>query len=171
MSSQRTKRLLSTDWSYFTFLNVFKLCTLLIEKGSRKRYATLTTLAVVWALSSFNNFTWSELYWWALKELNGCCLQINRILRSLTLLSWALCWSRSVATSDIATLKTRAKVWAFWSFNIFIWSELYWWLLKELNGCCLQIDRLLHSLNLLGWALCWSRRVATRDMQRSQFWQ
>ena len=32
---------------YITPLNIVKLSTLLIEKGSHKRYATLTTLAVV----------------------------------------------------------------------------------------------------------------------------
>ena len=52
----------------YTLLNFVKLSTLLIKKGSHKRYATLTTLAVVWALWSFKIFFWSELYWWALKE-------------------------------------------------------------------------------------------------------
>ena len=37
------------------------------------------TLAVVWALWSFKIFFWSELYWWALKERNSCCIQIDRI--------------------------------------------------------------------------------------------
>ena len=55
------------------------LSTLLIKKGCHKRYATLTTLAVVWALWSFKIFIWSELYWWALKEQNNCCLQIDLI--------------------------------------------------------------------------------------------
>ena len=32
---------------YITLLNIVKLSTLLIKKGSHKRYATLTTLAVV----------------------------------------------------------------------------------------------------------------------------
>ena len=101
MSSQRAKQLLSTDWSYITLLSFVKLSTVLIKKGSHKRYATLTTLEVVWALWSFKIFFWSELYWWALQERNSCCLQIDRILRSFTLLSWALCWSRRVATCDM----------------------------------------------------------------------
>ena len=42
--------LLSTDWSYISLLNFVKLSTLLIKKGSHKRYAMLTGLAVVWAL-------------------------------------------------------------------------------------------------------------------------
>ena len=66
--------LLSTDWSYISLLYVVKLSTLLIKKGSHKRYATLTGLAVVWALWSFKIFFWSELYWSALKERNNCCL-------------------------------------------------------------------------------------------------
>ena len=73
----------------------------LIKKGSHKRYPTLTTLAVVWAFWSFWVFFWSELSWWALKELNSCCLQIDCILCPVTLLNWALCWYRSVATSDM----------------------------------------------------------------------
>ena len=77
------------------------MSTLLIKKGSHKRYATLTSLAVSWALWSFKIFLWSELYWWAFKEWISCCLQIDRILRSLTWLSWALSWSRRVAASDI----------------------------------------------------------------------
>ena len=79
ISSQRAKQLLSTDWSYITLLNFVNLSTLLIKKGSHKRYATLTTLAVVWALWYFKIFFWSELYWWALKEQNSCCIQIDRI--------------------------------------------------------------------------------------------
>ena len=59
--------------------NFVKLSTLLIKKGSHKRYATLTTPAVVWALWSFKIFIWSELYWWILKERNSCCLQIDPI--------------------------------------------------------------------------------------------
>ena len=59
--------------------SIVKLSTLLIKKGSHKQYATLTTLAVVWALWSFKIFIWSELYWWALKERNSCCLQIDLI--------------------------------------------------------------------------------------------
>ena len=41
-------------------------------------YATLTTLAVVWALWSFRIFIWSELYWWALKEWNNCWTAVYR---------------------------------------------------------------------------------------------
>ena len=41
--------------------------------------ATLTTLVVVWTLWFFKIFFWSELYWWALKEQNSCCLQIDCI--------------------------------------------------------------------------------------------
>ena len=48
---------------------------MLIKKGSHKRYVTLTTLVVVWALWFFEIFIWSELYWWALKERNSSCLQ------------------------------------------------------------------------------------------------
>ena len=92
---------LSTEWANITLLNFVKLSTLLIKKGNHKRYTTLTALAVVWALWSFKIFFWSELHWWALKEQNSCCLQIDPILRSLTLLSWALCWSRRVATSNM----------------------------------------------------------------------
>ena len=77
--SQKAKQLLYTDWSYITLLNFVKLSTLLIKKGSHRRYATLTTLAVVWALWSFMIFFWSELYWWALKEWNSFCIQIDRI--------------------------------------------------------------------------------------------
>ena len=44
-------------------LNFVKLSTLLIKKGCHERYATLTTLAVVWALWLFKIFFWSELYW------------------------------------------------------------------------------------------------------------
>ena len=86
---------------YIMLLNFFKLITLLIKKGSHKRYATPRTLAVVWALWFFKIFLWSELNWWALKEQNSCCLQIDRILCSLTLLTSALYWPRRVATSDI----------------------------------------------------------------------
>ena len=50
MSCQRAKQLLSTDWSNIRLLNFLKSSTLLIKKGSHKQYATLTTLAVVWAL-------------------------------------------------------------------------------------------------------------------------
>ena len=46
-ASKSTKQLLFTDWSYITLLNFVKLTTLLIERGSHKRYATLTTLAEV----------------------------------------------------------------------------------------------------------------------------
>ena len=50
MSCQGAKQLLSTGWSNIRLLNFVKLSTLLIKKGSHKQYATLTTLAVVWAL-------------------------------------------------------------------------------------------------------------------------
>ena len=79
--SQRAKQLLSADWSNITLLNFVKLSTLLIKKGSHKQYATLITLAVVSAFWSFKIFFWSTLYWWALKERNSCCLQINRIYK------------------------------------------------------------------------------------------
>ena len=58
MSSQRAKQLLYTDWSYIMLLNFAKLSTLLIKKAIHKRYGTLTTLAVVWALWSFKIFFW-----------------------------------------------------------------------------------------------------------------
>ena len=59
MSSQRLKQLLSRDWSYFTVLNSVKFSTPLMEKGSHKQYATLTTLAVDWVFCSFRIFFWS----------------------------------------------------------------------------------------------------------------
>ena len=62
MSCQRAKQLLCSDWSYIKLLNFVKLSTLLIEKGSHKRYATPTALVVVWALWSFKVFIRSELY-------------------------------------------------------------------------------------------------------------
>ena len=70
MSSQRAKQLLSTDWSYITLLKLVKLSHLLIKKGSHKRYATLTALAVVWALWSFKIFIWSDLRF---DLRNSCC--------------------------------------------------------------------------------------------------
>ena len=79
MSSQRTKQLLSTDWSSIIILNFVKLSTLLIKMGSHKPDATLTTLGVVWPLWSLKIFFWCDLYWLALKEWNSCCLQIDRI--------------------------------------------------------------------------------------------
>ena len=101
MSSQRMKQLLSADWSYITLLHFIKLSTQLIDRGSHKLYATLTTLAVVWALFSFRIFFSAEMCWWALKEWNSCCLLIDLKLRSLTLLSWAHCWWRRVPTRDM----------------------------------------------------------------------
>ena len=99
---KRAKHLLSTDWLYITLLNFVKLNTLLLmENSSHKLYTTLKTLAVVWALCSFRIFFWSELCWRALKERNSWCEQIDFILRSLTLLSWPLCSSRRVRTSDM----------------------------------------------------------------------
>ena len=65
------------DIQYIMLLNFVKLSTLFIKKGSHKQYAMLTTLAVVWALWSFKIFIWSELYWWALKEVRS--LQIDQI--------------------------------------------------------------------------------------------
>ena len=67
-------------WSCVMLLNFVKLSTLLIEKSSHKWYATPTALEVVWALWSFKIFIWSELRWWALKERNNCCPQIDRVL-------------------------------------------------------------------------------------------
>ena len=64
--------------------------------------------------------------------------------------------------------QTLAVVWALWPFKMFIWCEVYWWALKERSNCCLQIGCILHSLTLSSWALCWSRMVATNDMQPSQ---
>ena len=39
-----------------------------------------------------------------------------------------------------ATVTTLVEVWILWSFKIFLWSVLYWWVLKERNSCCLQTD-------------------------------
>ena len=61
VSPQRAKQLLPIDWSYIKLLNFVQLSSLLIKKGSHKRYATFTTLAVVWAFWSFKIFFWSEL--------------------------------------------------------------------------------------------------------------
>ena len=99
MSFQTAKQQLSTDWSYIKLLNFVKLSTLLMEKGSHKQYATLTTLAVVWSLCSVRIFFSFVLWWWALKDQNSCSLHIDRILRSLSLLGWALCWLTRVARS------------------------------------------------------------------------
>ena len=100
ISSQRAKQLLSTDWPNIMLLNIVKLSTLLIKKASHKRYVTLTTLAVVWALWSFKTFIWSELYWWALKQQKICCLQIDHIIDQIRWLpkpaGWDFispCWS------------------------------------------------------------------------------
>ena len=83
-SRQRKKQLVSTDWSYIRLLNFVMLSSLLMEKDSHKRYATLTTLEALWAIFSLRNFLWSELCWWALQEQSSCCLQIDRILRCLS---------------------------------------------------------------------------------------
>ena len=41
----------------YVYIHIIRfLSTLLIKKGSHRRYATLTTLAVVWALWSFKIF-------------------------------------------------------------------------------------------------------------------
>ena len=40
---------------------------------------------------------------------NSCCLQNDWILRSLTLLGWALCRSRRVATSDICNTRNSSS--------------------------------------------------------------
>ena len=91
MSSQKGKQLLSTAWSYITLQDIVKLSTLLIKKGSHKQDARFTTLAVVWSLCGFTIFFWSEFCWWAQRERKNCCLKIDGILHSLTLISWALC--------------------------------------------------------------------------------
>ena len=170
MSSQRPKQLLSTGWSYSTLLNFVKLRTLLVDKVSHKQYATLTTLAVVWALWSFTIFFWSELCWCALREQKSCCLQIGRMLRLLTFLSWVLLMEKG-SQKWYATRTPVEVFWTFWSLRIFFWSKMWWWGLKEQNSCCLQIARILRSLTFLSWALSWSRKLATSDMQHSQFWQ
>ena len=87
MSSQRVEQLLSTDWWYITLLKFVKYSIVLTEKGSHKRYTTLTFLAVVWVLCSFRIFFWAELWSSALKEQNSCCLQMECMFHSLTLLS------------------------------------------------------------------------------------
>ena len=66
---------------YIYNVNFVKLNTLLIEKGSRKRYSMPT--ALVWALWSFKICIWSELHWWVLKERNFL-VRAGRIWR------WAL---------------------------------------------------------------------------------
>ena len=101
MSSQRVEQLLSTDWWYITLLKFVKYSIVLTEKGSHKRYATLTNLAVVWELCSLRIFPWAELCWWALKDQSSWCLEIDRILCFLILLNWAHCWSTRVATGDM----------------------------------------------------------------------
>ena len=165
MISQRAKQLLSTDWLYITLLNFLKLSTLFNENGSHKRYATLTSLAVVWAFWSFKIFIWFELYRWALKERNSCCLQI-------TLLNLIINWSTLLIEKGnynrCATVTTLAVVWGFLPFKMFIWSGLYWWTLKERKSLCLQNNHTLRFLILLSWEHSWSRRVAPSDMQRSQ---
>ena len=60
-------------------LNFVKLSTLLIERGGHKRYTMPTALVVVWPLWSFKIFIWTKLRWWALKEQNSNCLQIDLI--------------------------------------------------------------------------------------------
>ena len=62
MITQRVKRLLSTVRSYITPTDFIKLSNLLIKEGSHKWYATLTTLAIVWALWSFKIFIWFYIY-------------------------------------------------------------------------------------------------------------
>ena len=101
MRSQRAEQLLSTDWWYITLLKFVKYSIVLTEKGSHKRYATLTNLAVVWELCSLRIFPWAELCWWALKDRSSWCLEIDRILCFLILLNWAHCWSTRVATGDM----------------------------------------------------------------------
>ena len=167
MKSQRPKKLLSTYWSYITLLNFVKLSTLLIENGKHNRYATLTTLALVWALCSFSIFFRLELRWWPLKEGNSCCLKVDRIIRCLTLLNWALLMENG-SHKQYYTLTTLGVVRALFPFRIFCWSELCWWVLPERHCCCLQFDRILSSSAFLDWAVCWSRRVTISDMQRLQ---
>ena len=101
MSSQGAKQLLPTDLLYIMPRNFVKLSTLLVETCSHKWYAMLTTLAVVWAFWSFRILPWCELAWWALKERNSWLLQIDHIIRPLTLLSWALCLFIKLATNDM----------------------------------------------------------------------
>ena len=62
-------------WSHIMLLSFVKLNTVLTEKGSHKRYAMSIALVVVCVLWSSKMFIWSKLHWWALKELNCCCLQ------------------------------------------------------------------------------------------------
>ena len=40
---------------------------------------SLSMILFLFILWSFKIFFWSELYWWALKEQNSCCLQIDCI--------------------------------------------------------------------------------------------
>ena len=101
MSSQWVKQLLSADWSHIALLNFVKFSNLLIEKGSHKRNGMLTTLAVAWAFWFFRISFCPDVCWWALKEQHSCCLLIDQILNSSTLLSWALCWWRRVPTSHM----------------------------------------------------------------------
>ena len=98
-------------------------------------------------------------------NLSGICTILN-------IISFKKITQRGVTIGDplfvLYKYQTLAVVWALWPFKMFIWSELYWWALKERNSCSLQIGCKLHSLTLSSWALCWSRMVATNDMQPSQ---
>ena len=69
---------------------------------------------IIWALRCLTIFFWADLCWWALKERNSCCLQVDRILRFLALLNWV--------------------VWSLCFFRVFYWSELSWWAFKEQNS-------------------------------------
>ena len=94
---------------------IFVLNTLLIEKGSHKRYA-MPTVQVVWALCSFKIWIWSELHWWALKERNflaragriwkwtlqkvPCLETLKNFLKSDKKWSFVNCWDNFWAAKD-----------------------------------------------------------------------
>ena len=70
---------------YIQYIYIYNNNNIYIYMYIYIRYATLTTLAVVWALWSFKIFFWSKLYWWALKERNSCCIQIIYIYNNLVI--------------------------------------------------------------------------------------
>ena len=112
----------TTLFNIYMIYNLIMLSTLLIKKGSHNWSATLNTLAVVWTLWSFKILIWFKLCWWALKEPNGCCPQIDRILYFLTLLSRGLL-IKKCNRKWYTTLITLAVVWALRFFKIFIISS------------------------------------------------
>ena len=97
-----------------------------------------------------------------MKERNNCCLQIDCILRSLTLLRWALCRSRRVATSNSkghyssSCLSTVVLQDLLFIRALLMSSQTVKQLLST-DWC------ILHSLTLLSCEFCWSIRLDTRE--------